>query len=173
MQYLHQEDEKEAEVIKEWIKNIIVYMLFSSILYNMAPDKNYKKYIQFLSGIIMILIVLRPISFIFSFDGGRELSAYADSLNQFLEDGGDVYGEGIYDYYDMSIERAVEENLKEKDIYTENVSVTTDEKSNILRINIYISGEDASSDTEKQIKNLISEVYNLDEDSIYVIRQVR
>ena len=73
----------------------------------------------------------------------------------------------------MSIERAVEENLKEKDIYAENVSVTTDEKSNILRINIYISGEDASSDTEKQIKNLISEVYNLDEDSIYVIRQVR
>lgn len=45
----------------EWIQNIAFYMIMVSVVLKVLPGKQYNKYIQFYSGIILILLVFLPI----------------------------------------------------------------------------------------------------------------
>ena len=45
----------------EWIKNIAFYMIIVSVIFKVLPGNTYQKYIQFFSGIVLILLVFMPI----------------------------------------------------------------------------------------------------------------
>lgn len=45
----------------EWIKNIAFYMIIVSVIFKVLPENGYQKYIQFFSGIVLILLVFLPI----------------------------------------------------------------------------------------------------------------
>lgn len=45
----------------EWIKNIAFYMIIVSVIFKVLPGNGYQKYIQFFSGIVLILLVFLPI----------------------------------------------------------------------------------------------------------------
>lgn len=45
----------------EWIKNIAFYMIIVSVIFKVLPGNGYQKYIQFFSGIVLILFVFLPI----------------------------------------------------------------------------------------------------------------
>lgn len=45
----------------EWIKNIAFYMIIVSVVLNVLPGNRYQKYIQFFSGIVLILLAFLPI----------------------------------------------------------------------------------------------------------------
>lgn len=45
----------------EWIKNIVFYMIIVSVVLQVLPGNGYQKYIQFFSGIVLILLVFLPI----------------------------------------------------------------------------------------------------------------
>lgn len=49
------------DVIYEWIKNIAFYMIIVSVVLKVLPGNQYQKYIQFFSGIILIILVFLPI----------------------------------------------------------------------------------------------------------------
>jgi hypothetical protein len=63
------------------LKNLIVYMILSSLAVNMSPDKSYRPYISLACGLILMLILLNPIVNIISDD---------DSLLQSIEDYMDI-----------------------------------------------------------------------------------
>lgn len=45
----------------EWIKNLAFYMIIVSVIFKVLPGNGYQKYIQFFSGIVLILLVFLPI----------------------------------------------------------------------------------------------------------------
>ncbi|MEE1085993.1 MAG: stage III sporulation protein AF [Schaedlerella sp.] len=45
----------------EWIKNLAFYMILISIVFKVLPGNQYGKYIQFFSGIVLILLVFMPV----------------------------------------------------------------------------------------------------------------
>lgn len=47
--------------MKELIKNILVYVVIVSVLKSLVTNQKYRQYFQFLSGLIMILLMLTPI----------------------------------------------------------------------------------------------------------------
>lgn len=47
--------------IYEWIKNLCFYMILVSAFLKVLPGKEYDKYIQFFSGVVLILLLLTPI----------------------------------------------------------------------------------------------------------------
>lgn len=49
------------DAIYEWIKNIAFYMIVVSVVLKVLPGNQYQKYIQFFSGIVLILLVFLPI----------------------------------------------------------------------------------------------------------------
>lgn len=57
-----------------WVKNIIYYMIFLSVVNNLLADSKYGKYIRFFAGMVLILLVVNP------FTGGLHLDEQISSM---------------------------------------------------------------------------------------------
>lgn len=53
------------EYIYQWIENIAFYLIIFTVAMQMIPNNNYKKYIQFFTGLILIIMLGEPILKIF------------------------------------------------------------------------------------------------------------
>lgn len=66
----------DMEQIFDWIRSIIYYLIFITVVANLLPNKKYEKYIRFFAGMVLILLVLKPIT------GGLRLD---DTLAYYFE----------------------------------------------------------------------------------------
>lgn len=64
------------EAVYGWVKNIIYYMIFLSVVNNLLADSKYEKYIRFFAGMVLILLVVNP------FTGSLRLDQQISSLFQ-------------------------------------------------------------------------------------------
>lgn len=48
------------EAVCGWVKNIIYFMIFISVVNNLLADSKYGKYIHFFAGTVLILLVVKP-----------------------------------------------------------------------------------------------------------------
>lgn len=51
--------------IYDWIKNLVFYLILITMLMQMIPDSDYKKYIRFFAGLVLILLLTKPILSVF------------------------------------------------------------------------------------------------------------
>lgn len=50
-----------ADALYGWMKNLAIFFLFMTAVLNVLPDENYRKYIRFFLGIVMILVFTQPL----------------------------------------------------------------------------------------------------------------
>lgn len=158
-----------------WMKSLIIYLGISGIVVNLSPGKKYKKYISFFSGMVVIMILAEPLTYIIGFTKGdvkvfeEKTDGYLN-YNYILNEAADTY-----DYYDMSVEEAVKTSLAERNINAEIITVITNEDKSLAGIYVYICEDSLNKEvkgiTDSEIKKYLKEVYNLENDSIYVIRR--
>lgn len=53
------------EYLYQWMKNLAFYMVVITAALQLIPGENYKKYVRFFAGLILILMLAEPISRIF------------------------------------------------------------------------------------------------------------
>lgn len=161
-------------MIYSWIKNLVVYLILSNVLNHMIPGSNYKKYIGFFSGLIIVVILLEPLSFILG-DSERITKTINSNINYLL---GDVY-EGTKDeimaagpgYMHMSLEEALVKYLRDDlgmpDDSIHFVEVLTDEQCSVTACRVGVSGDI----DEEELTMKISYFYNMDINNIYILRR--
>ena len=72
------------EFLQQWIQNITFYFVIVTLVLQMVPDKSYRKYIQFITGLILILLLAEPI---FSFtEITLSFDTYQKELQEFEEE---------------------------------------------------------------------------------------
>lgn len=49
------------EELAGYIKGIVFFSLFANLILDFMPNINYKKYIKVLIGILLIIVILKPI----------------------------------------------------------------------------------------------------------------
>ncbi|MDD5937017.1 MAG: stage III sporulation protein AF [Clostridiales bacterium] len=49
------------QTLYDWMKNIIVFMILTTVILNLLGKSNYKKYVGLITGLILVLLVIRPI----------------------------------------------------------------------------------------------------------------
>lgn len=49
------------DIIYEWIKNLAFYLVIMTAALEVLPGTAYKKYIQFFTGLVLILLVMTPV----------------------------------------------------------------------------------------------------------------
>ncbi|HKL99646.1 MAG TPA: stage III sporulation protein AF [Mobilitalea sp.] len=49
------------DILYEWIRNIVIYMILNTIIMNLLGNSSYKKYVSIVSGMILVLIVISPL----------------------------------------------------------------------------------------------------------------
>lgn len=167
--------------IKSWCEGIIVAVIISIIIEMIVPDGNNKKYIKVVVGIYMIFVILNPILEKLNFD--------CDINNifemEFIEVSADL-DNNIKDVYVDGIEDTIKNDLIEKGYYVYEVKIDVDNNyENIKKIQIKLSEKNKNEiyiepviigEKEKEtqnymdIKNYISENYQIEIENIYIIR---
>ena len=54
--------------IYDWIKNLVFYLILMTMLMQIIPDSDYKKYIRFFTGLVLILLLARPMLGVFQLE---------------------------------------------------------------------------------------------------------
>ena len=88
------------DVIYEWIRNLVCYLVIFTAVMEILPGKEYKKYIQFFAGLVLILLLATPILKI----TGMEQSFW------------DIYHDRTY--------QQEKQEITEKENYFENIDIT-------------------------------------------------
>lgn len=147
--------------VYEWIRNIVIYMILNTIIMNLLGNSSYKKYINIISGMILVLIVIAPLMdlmnlndtldfYLASNDLAVETSEFEFSLKQMEEaQMNEVFGE-----YKLKLKENAKDLLTEEGLYLKDFDIVFDknEKSNtfgqIIQIEIDASME---GDLEEEV----------------------
>ena len=55
-------------MVKNWIQNVVVFMLLMSLVGQLVPEEKYRKYVRLTMGLILILVLLMPVVQVFGMD---------------------------------------------------------------------------------------------------------
>ena len=56
------------EYLYQWIENVAFYLVILTVAMQLIPNNNYKKYIQFFSGLILVLMLAGPVFKVFGME---------------------------------------------------------------------------------------------------------
>ncbi len=49
------------QAIFDWVKGIVFYLIFVTVISNLVPGKKYEKYIRLFTGMLLIIVVTKPV----------------------------------------------------------------------------------------------------------------
>ncbi len=70
----------------EWIRNISLFAIFSSLVLMLAPDSNYRHEIEIVTGLIMLILVINPVTVFLNGDYDNELRGIIANENSNIQD---------------------------------------------------------------------------------------
>ena len=155
-------------MINAWMKGLVIYLILSGLVMKLVPGKSYERYISLYMGLILVVILSKPVLMLFNSD-----KVYADrlmdSFNNYLSFNS-AYSEleNYHDtYYELGLGEAIKKRCEEEGVVLYKVTVITDNDNNILDITVYT---DETTD-ENYLKSLINDVYKFDFESIHIVRR--
>ncbi|WMJ87647.1 stage III sporulation protein AF [Anaerocolumna sp. MB42-C2] len=197
-----------------WVKNIVIFLVLTTIVTNLLGKSSYKKYVNLITGIVLVILVISPLLKLFQLDKTMDyyfttnsLLAEAEDMNDKLADAEDNQMSAILKEYKEQIGKQVSNLLEGENLYLTDIQVKVDEDENnstfgnLLSLNItagYIRketkknsvnidkvdiedikiGEKKEKDEDKEkklltpseinIKNLLSDFYNMNPDNINI-----
>ena len=112
-----------------WMKSLIFYLLLATIVTHMAPSNQYKQYIRYFIGLVVIVLLASPLKFLFEFGSG-DLQELLQEIEH-VEGQESVTGVGgsITDYYGMGIREGLKKELQGYSV--EDVAIITVSEGNV------------------------------------------
>ena len=49
-------------IFREWIQNIVIFLLITAMAGQLIPDEKYKKYVRLTMGLLLIMVILMPLT---------------------------------------------------------------------------------------------------------------
>lgn len=173
--------------IVEWIKKIAVFYILAILALNIIPNEKYRKYIKFFLGIVMIIMIAKPVGELFGFEDKfnsllnyRYNTEMSSELVAQIKLAGESRNDAILEEYENVIAKDISEYVTGIGAYfieaeTE-FDIDEDSKNygKIKKISVSLSCNEAKNSKAEQeimtldIKNHLSGVYYLDKSNIYV-----
>lgn len=91
------------DAILGWIKSIVYFSVFLTVLLQLLPNEKYKKYIRFFAGLLMMLLVLKPVFSLFDTDVSKDVFSdeFYQEQSEEIELDMKELEEGGYHYYEQ------------------------------------------------------------------------
>ncbi|MBU3170112.1 stage III sporulation protein AF [Clostridium estertheticum] len=151
------------ELLKVWVTNITIAIFFITAVEMILPDNNMKKYAKFVLGLMLIVVIIKPIIKIF--DKNFDLNSYSNKATSYIE--GSTQPSDMKKYKDINIVNTTEnfkKNLQKECVtnleqaypenkYNADVDVVYDSKNGVFNINrVKIDVVDSGVQSIKSIK---------------------
>lgn len=157
---------KECWMLLAWIKNIVLFILFSSLVFFLLPDEKYRKYMQTAVGFVLAIIVLTPV---LSAGGLNDIL----SFDYYYESVAGAPGNGDVAYYTDVMETMIEDHLRDTFQLDSKVTITFDESYTVtaVKVDVVSTTSGSTTDTTMDAANLRQEIakeYKISEDRIEI-----
>ncbi len=164
--------------VMQWMKEFLILYLLLTILMQLAAVDEYKKYLRFLSGILLLLVLISPLLRLLTGDSGLEiLQAYDrfwERLDTVSADTRDMEfskaGWGLTAYED-AVAADLLSKVQQKDIPASRVSVSLSETCQIQRVTVWLDThgqEDLLA--EEELLAFLTETYQLEQTQILIYK---
>lgn len=200
--------------IYDWVRNIIIFLVLTTIIGNLLGKSSYKKYITLTTGIILVILVVSPLFQLFHLDktldyylSNNLFKAEAEEYNGRLLDVEETKMTSIIQKYKDIIHEQVEQLLKTKELSISSIDIVVEENEesedfgSLKTLTIVVSKEIEENKSEKSmiedilidkikigdkeeseaeegdnnlspeeinVKNLLSDFYNMNPDNINI-----
>lgn len=151
-------------MLNEWIRSIIIFTIFFSLVLYLVPDEKYKKHVQTVTGFVMIIVVITPVLELFSLNEKLALHYDYSAIGSFVMK--DETG-----YYQDVMEEMVHRYLKEHYNVEYEVKLELDTEFHIMRMELYKkenADDNGISIEQEKIISEISREYGMSEDDIFI-----
>ena len=168
------------EFFSAYIKTIVSLLLLSVFAEILMPEGGYKKYIKLLTGLIITLTVLNPVTYILGMSEDRLYGVVERNTEEILGNTFDFKMPENMETLEMSfykdeLSALISGDLQKRGIEAAEVSITADEDINsdgyggIIEVIIYVSGNKNESD--RKTRDFISGKYGVPNENIEFIYQ--
>jgi stage III sporulation protein AF len=154
------------DLIAQYVKNLAAFMVFAAICTIIMPEGRLKGMLGFVMGIMLMMIILRPVNAMLGGDGDKILTNSL-RLNSYAVWNTEEYGDGA-ELVLSEFEKNCEEMLKEK-LKANSVDVSAENGADgvyISSVTVNISG---GGDTAESISRSVASICGIDESIITVI----
>ncbi len=73
-------------MIREWIQNIVVFLLLMSLVRHLIPGDSYGKYIRLTTGMILIMVLLMPVTKLMNMEAFIDQRLFQNQMEIFASD---------------------------------------------------------------------------------------
>lgn len=122
--------------IYSWVKNIIIFLVLSTIINNLLGKSTYKKYINLITGIILVILVISPLFKLFKLEKSLDyfmstnfFITETENINSVLLDTEKEQRNRILAEYKDRINAQIASLIENQDLYVIDLSITIDEDS--------------------------------------------
>lgn len=150
-----------------WVRNITCYLIFMTVLTNILPDKKYEKYMKLFAGMVLILIVLKPLTSglhlddqIAYFFESITFQSQTDDLKKELSGMEEKRLSSMMGQYEQAVSMDLKEAVEAAGYYTKQVYVTIEEDQSsekfgsVTGISIVITTEQAGTEGTQEIHGM-------------------
>ena len=74
------------EWLSQWVRNLAFYFIFLSVLMNVIPQGEERKYIRFFMGLLLILVLIRPLLTVGRLDRLLSWKTLSEGIRQVYEE---------------------------------------------------------------------------------------
>ena len=163
-------------MIKNWIQNIVGFLLLMSLVSQLVPEEKYRKYVRLTMGIMLIVVLVMPVVEIFGMDvslfqnlirSQREMGAFDAKLSEATWDMQHTFTST----YEEMIFEEVEAYFKEESVELRNcqLEIETDvnakDYGKIYKMHVVVGLKGAETGKNSKIKRIEVESIRLDKAS--------
>lgn len=181
-----------TEAIYEWMQNLAFFFLFMTAILNCLPDNKYRKYVQFFLGLVLMIVLCKPLLQVLDLDAQLSNTFSSATLEQEVENSRNsaltvegVQEELLNQAYEREIESQIKVMLEERGITVQSAEVKLNQGEDVAveGISLQVSNSEESlylEDEEKmdqefqkkldEVRSELSQVYEVDESHIDISR---
>ncbi|KAB2338474.1 stage III sporulation protein AF [Cytobacillus depressus] len=160
------------DFIKEWITNIILFILLATVIDMLLPNSNLQKYTKMVTGLLLIAVILTPIFKLISKDFEEVIAtvpAYEGSGEKNLENSIEMKKkeiqawQGAYILEEMAVlltKQAEEELMLQYQLEITNIKLEVDKKAqstfpeNLKVVMVQLTSKDEKEDAVEVVKSV-------------------
>lgn len=163
--------------ILNWIKEFLILYLILTILTQLAAAEEYKKYLRFLSGMILMLVLVSPMLRLLGSEGGDLVQA---SYERFWSSMDDVSSQALQigrlqeqrqmEKYEQAAASALIAQAKEQGIAVSRASVSLSDDYTINSVAVWLDAQQKQDDpaVRDRMEELLRQLYQLQERQIFI-----
>lgn len=163
------------DTIYSVVKNVTIFIILSTVVGNLISKSTYRKYFNFFTGIILIIIVIGPV---FTMLKGDDLMSYflqENEWKQYMNEkttefqvSGDMVSDEWLKEYEEQLENGIRTYFQEQKFSVDKVTVKMSKKDYGAIESIKVILPDAPEDVSEWTKKL-SELYGVNESQIDLV----